>query len=76
MSTRHVVNFFDAVRGKDSLNAPISEGIITMAMVHYPNIAYRIGKGFEVDASTGKMYDREAMQLWEREYEPGWEPKV
>jgi len=76
MSTSHVVNFFDAVRGKGKLTAPIHDGIITMAMVHYSNIAYRTGKGFDVDDKTGQMFDREAMKLWGREYEPGWKPTV
>ncbi len=74
MSTAHVVNFFDAVRGKAELTAPIADGAITMAMVHYSNIAYRIGKGFDVDDKTGRMFDRKAMKLWGRDYEPGWEP--
>ncbi len=76
MSTAHIVNFFNAIRGKESLNAPIEEGAITMAMVHYSNIAYRLGKGFDIDDVTGKMYDRDAMKLWGREYEPGWEPQI
>ena len=76
MSTAHVVNFFEAIRGKASLNAPIDDGAITMALVHYSNIAYRIGRGFDIDEQNGKMYDREAMKLWGREYEPGWEPKI
>jgi len=76
MSTAHFLNLLDAIRGKGSLNAPISDGVITMAMVHYANIAYRIGKGFDVDDATGKMFDREAMKLWSREYEPGWEPVI
>ena len=76
MSTAHVVNFFDAVRGKGKLNAPISDGIISQALVHYSNIAYRIGKGFDIDDATGRMYDRDAMKLWRRDYEPGWEPNI
>ncbi|HEC43433.1 MAG TPA: Gfo/Idh/MocA family oxidoreductase [Bacteroides sp.] len=76
MTTAHVKNFFDKIRGKGELTAPISDGAISMAMVHYSNIAYRIGKGFDVDDVTGKMYDREAMKLWGRDYEPGWEPKI
>ena len=68
---------FDAIRGKAELRAPISDGVITMAMVHYPNIAYRIGAtGFEVDDATGKIKNRAARKLWTREYAPGWEPKV
>jgi predicted dehydrogenase len=76
MSTAHMVNMYETIRGKGSLNAPISDGVITMSMVHYSNIAYRIGKGFDIDDVSGRMFDREAMQLWSREYEPGWEPKV
>jgi predicted dehydrogenase len=76
MSTAHVENFFDAIRGKGELTAPIDQGAVTMGMVHYSNIAYRIGKGFDIDEVTGKMYDRDAMRLWGRDYEPGWEPKI
>ncbi len=76
MSTAHIENFFQTIRGASSLNAPISDGIITMALVHYSNIAYRIGKGFDVDDQTGKIYDRDAMKLWGREYEPGWNPTI
>jgi predicted dehydrogenase len=76
MSTAHIENLFDTIRGKGQLNGPIADGVITMAMVHYTNIAYRIGKGFDIDENTGRMYDREAMKLWGREYEPGWEPKI
>ena len=76
MTTGHVVNFFEAVRGKEKLTAPIDDASISMAMVHYSNIAYRIGKGFDIDEISGRMYDRDAMKLWSREYEPGWEPSL
>jgi predicted dehydrogenase len=76
MSTAHVENFFQAIREEAKLTAPLSEGIVTMAMVHSSNIAYRIGKSIEIDDVTGKIYDRDAMKLWARTYEPGWEPKV
>jgi predicted dehydrogenase len=75
-STLHVVNFFDTVRGNGVLNSPMDDGAISMAMVHYCNIAYRIGKGFDVDDKTGHMYDRKAMKLWGRDYQPGWEPTL
>jgi len=76
MSTDHVVNLLETIRGKARLNAPISDGVITMALVHYCNIAYRIGRGFDIDATTGRISDRAARKLWSREYAPGWEPKV
>ncbi len=76
MTTGHVVNWFDTIRGKSKLNSHIAEGAISQAMVHYSNIAYRIGRGFDIDDQTGRMYDRDAMKLWGRDYAPGWEPTV
>ena len=76
MTTAHVENFFNVIRGKGKLNAPVVDLAISHAMVHYSNIAYRIGKGFDIDDLTGKIYDRSAMKLWGRDYEPGWEPSL
>jgi len=76
MSTKHIQNFFDGVRGKAELNAPIDDASISVAMVHYANIAYRINNGFDIDDKTGYMFNKEAMDLWHRTYEPGWEPKL
>lgn len=73
MSTNHIHNFFEAIRGKAGQHSPIHEGAISTNLCHYANVAYRTGKGFDVDTETGKIYDREAMKLWKREYEPGWE---
>jgi len=74
MTTLHVENFFDAIRGKAALNAPIEDASVSMAMVHYSNIAYRIGQSFKI-TKDGKMQNPEAMDLWTREYEPGWQLK-
>ncbi|MCV9385274.1 Gfo/Idh/MocA family protein [Reichenbachiella ulvae] len=71
-STRHAQNFFNSIRGKEQLTAPIEDASVSMAMVHYTNVAYRVGKGFDIDPS-GKFMDQEALKLWAREYEKGWE---
>ena len=76
VTTAHVLNFFNTIRGKEKLHAPIDDANVSMAMVHYANMAYRIGKGFAIDENTGRIYDREAMKLWSRTYEPGWEIKI
>ncbi len=76
LTTAHMMNFFDAVRGKAELTAPIDDATVSMAMVHYANLAYRIGQDFEVDEKTGRIYNRDAMRLWEREYENGWKPEL
>ncbi len=75
-TTAHVLNFLNAIRGKAELNAPIDDANISMSMVHYSNIASRIGRDFDIDDRTGRIYDRQAMKLWGREYAPGWEPII
>ena len=76
MTTRHVANFFNTIRGKEELKAPIADASISQMLTHYANISSRIGKSLEVDEQTGTIYDRDAMKLWKRTYEPGWEPKL
>ncbi len=76
MTTRHAVNFFETIRGKETLTSPIEQGAVSQALTHYANIASRINKSFDVDENTGRIFDREAMKLWGREYQPGWEPKL
>lgn len=73
--TGHVSNFLDGIRGTSKLNSHIADAVVSQALSHYSNIAYRIGKGFDVDDKTGKIFDRDAMKLWGREYAAGWEPK-
>lgn len=75
LSAAHTVNFFDAIRGKAKLTSPIDEGAISQMLTHYANIASRIDNSFEVDENTGRIFNREAMKLWSRTYEPGWEIK-
>ncbi len=76
MTSNHVNNFFDAIRNKSKLNSPIEQGAISQMLTHYANISSRIGKSFEVDENTGRIFDREAMKLWGRKYEKGWQPKL
>jgi predicted dehydrogenase len=76
LSTRHAVNFFETIRGNQELTSPIQQGATSQAMTHYANIASKIGKSFEVDENTGRIYDRDAMKFWSRTYEPGWDPKL
>lgn len=76
LTTRHAFNFFEAIRGKQTLNSPIDQGAVSQMLTHYANIAYRIGKSFAIDHKTGLAIDQDAMNLWKRTYEPGWEPQL
>jgi len=75
----HIDNFLTAIRAEKplSLNAEIAEGHKSTLLCHLGNIAQRTGRSLECDASNGHiLHDPEAMKLWQREYEKGWEPKV
>lgn len=76
LSTKHAVNFFEAIRGKERLTSPIEVGAKSQMLTHYANIASRIGKSFAINTHSGKILDNKAMKLWSRTYEPGWEPKL
>ena len=77
--TPHLQNFLDAVRANDPglLHAEIEEGHKSTLLCHLGNIAYRTGRTLNCNPENGHVLgDPKAMALWEREYEPGWEPVV
>jgi predicted dehydrogenase len=77
--TEHIVNFLDAIRQEKplSLNSEIEEGHKSTLLCHLGNIAHRTGRTLTCDPQNGHILDdKEAMQLWAREYDPKWEPKV
>ncbi|GAB3990027.1 Gfo/Idh/MocA family oxidoreductase [Spirosoma daeguense] len=76
MTTRHVVNFFEAIRGKEKQASPIAEGAKSTLLCHLANIAFRTKKSFAVDTKNGHIKDAEAMKFWSRQYEKGWEPPM
>jgi predicted dehydrogenase len=76
MSTRHVVNFFNAIRGKEKQNSTIDDGAKSTLLCHLANISFRTNKALDIDSKNGHIRDKEAMKLWSREYEKGWEPPI
>jgi predicted dehydrogenase len=75
MSTTHVVNFFNAVRGIEKQNSNIEEGAVSTLLCHLANISYRTGETLVCDPKNGHITNsKKAMALWTREYEKGWEP--
>jgi predicted dehydrogenase len=73
----HLANFLDSVRGAAKLNSPITEAAPSTDLCHLGNIAHRCNRSLKTDAQSGRILnDEEAMKLWRRSYEPGWEPKV
>jgi predicted dehydrogenase len=73
----HIRNFFDAIKRGAKLNSDILSGHQSTLLVQLGNISQRTGRALKVDPNNGRILnDKEAMKLWSREYEKGWEPKI
>lgn len=76
MSTTHIANFFDAIRGQAKPESPVDEAVKSTHLCHLANIAYRSQSNLKVDTSNGHIVDNpNAMEFWSREYAPGWAPE-
>jgi predicted dehydrogenase len=77
--SEHIANFLQAIRDDRplGLNAEIEKGHKSTLLCHLGNIAHRVGSSLKCDPKNGHILDDpQAMGLWKREYEPGWEPKI
>jgi predicted dehydrogenase len=73
----HMANFVEAIRKGTQLNAPVQEATKTNMLCHLGNIAQKMNKTLTIDTSNGYILnDPQAMALWSREYEKGWELKL
>ncbi|MFN8292013.1 MAG: Gfo/Idh/MocA family oxidoreductase [Chitinophagaceae bacterium] len=73
----HFSNFAESIRGNTSITSPIDEGHKSVLLCHLANIAQRTGRTLHCDPANGHILnDNEAMKLWKRRYEKGWEPKI
>jgi predicted dehydrogenase len=73
----HIRNFFDGIRLGTPVISDIDGGHKSTLLVQLGNIAQRTGHTLNINPKNGHILnDPEAMKLWSREYEPGWEPKV
>ncbi len=77
MTDAHFANFIAGVRTGAKLNAPVSIGNVSVTMLQLSNIAWFVKRELALDPIDAKIKrDPEAMKFWDREYEPGWAPKV
>jgi predicted dehydrogenase len=77
MTDAHFANFIKAIRQQENLNAPISDGNISVTMLHLSNIAWEVNRELQLNPMDAHIQgDPAAMKLWSREYEKGWEPKL
>ena len=77
MTDLHIHNFAMAIRQGEKLNSPIDEGQKSVLALHLGNISQYVGRSLNLDPKTGRILgDSEAMSMWNRRYEPGWEPTI
>ncbi len=77
MTDQHFANFIDGIRAGAKLHAPVAVGNVSVTTLQLANIAWKTNRVLNLDTADGKIKgDAEAMKMWDREYEPGWEPKV
>ncbi|MGC4232797.1 MAG: Gfo/Idh/MocA family oxidoreductase [Niabella sp.] len=73
----HFQNMFDAMKGSATLHSDIKEGHISTLLVQLGNIAQRTSGSLITDSKNGHILSNpDAMKLWERSYEKGWEPHI
>lgn len=77
MTDAHFQNFINGIRDGEKLNSPIAEGNISVTILQLSNIAWKLNRTLNLDKNNGHILnDNEALNLWQREYEKGWELKV
>jgi predicted dehydrogenase len=77
MTDAHFANFIAGIRNGEKLNAPIGVGNVSVTMLQISNIAWEVNRELQLDTKDGRIQgDAEAMKMWVREYENGWEPRV
>jgi predicted dehydrogenase len=77
MTDMHFANFINSIKGTDTLHSPISIANVSVTMLLLANIAYFKNRELKLDTNTGRILnDPDAMKLWGREYEKGWEVTV
>jgi len=77
MTTAHFKNLINAIRAGEQLRAPIADANISVTMLLLSNIAWKMNRALHLDKQNGHILnDPEAMAMWGRKYQKGWEPKV
>jgi predicted dehydrogenase len=77
MTDAHFANFISAIRKGEKLHAPIEDGNISVTTLQLSNIAWEVKRELILAPKDGSIEnDSDAMKLWTRAYEKGWELAV
>jgi predicted dehydrogenase len=71
----HIDNFLKCIREGGTPTADVETGHKSTTWVQLGNISQRVGRTLHLDQKNGHVLDDpDAMKLWGRDYELGWEP--
>jgi predicted dehydrogenase len=76
MTNAHFLNMINAIRVGEKLRAPIEVANIAVTMLQLSNIAWKTNRALDINKDAHILNDQQAMQLWSREYEKGWEVRI
>ncbi len=77
MTDLHFANFIAGIRTGEKLHAPVAVGNVSVTTLQLSNIAWKVNRALHLDTADAKIQDdAEAMKMWNREYQPGWAPRV
>lgn len=73
----HVQDFLQCIRQGGLPKADIEIGHRSALLCHLGNISHRLQRALVTDPANGRpVDDPAALELWSREYAPGWQPQV
>ncbi|MDQ2832745.1 MAG: Gfo/Idh/MocA family oxidoreductase [Acidobacteriota bacterium] len=77
MTDAHFANFIAGIQKGEKLNSPIQIANVSVTTLLLSNIAWIVQRELKLDTKTAHVLnDPEAMKLWGREYEKGWEVRA
>lgn len=77
MTDLHFENLINGIRTGEPLHSPIPIANVSVTILQLSNIAWIVNRELNLNTTTGHILnDPEAMKMWSREYEKGWEVKV
>jgi hypothetical protein len=77
MTDAHFANFIAGIRTGENLHSPIDVANVSVTMLQLSNIAWQVNRELKLDNKTGHVVnDPEAMKMWARNYQKGWEVTV
>lgn len=77
MTDLHFGNLINAIRNGEPLHSPIEVANVSVTILQLSNIAYFVNRELKLDTKDGHIAnDPEAMKMWARTYQKGWEMRV